>query len=240
MARKKGKEMDTRAALLDAGWKLLPEQGGAAMSIDAIAASAGLSKGTFFHFFHSKLDYLDNLCERIAEESWREVGGWLERTDVDPVVRLSSFLVAERSWRFERSPAFVSLWRQLVRPENAVLMARVRAHAADRLAPALARLIAEGDALGTFRVGDPEIAARLLVEWMVTTVEGNARLLFEKPGAEAVGRAVRRSNAMLEAVERILGAPEGCLGRLRPEDVARIAAAVPDATGRRAMRGGTP
>jgi AcrR family transcriptional regulator len=87
MARKKGKEHDSKAALLDAAWQILLGGGAGSMSVEAVVARADLSKGTFFHFFPTKQDLLDALCARIADESWRDAASVLQRADLHPVAR---------------------------------------------------------------------------------------------------------------------------------------------------------
>jgi AcrR family transcriptional regulator len=224
VARKKGKELDSRAALLDAAWALLLERGAEGMSVDAIVGRARLSKGTFFHFFPAKRDLLDALCARIAEESWSRAGRVLDRSRLDPVARLDLFLRTFRSWRSARAPAVGGLWRELARPENAALMAETRSVGIDRLAPALARLVAEGTARRRMRVDDPEVAARLIVEWMYASVEGSLRLVAVRRDAAAVDLVLRRANATLAAIERVLGIRRPALRRVRRRDVATIAA----------------
>ena len=137
MARKKGKELDSKRALLDAAWQLLLEQGARGMSVEAIVTRAALSKGTFFYFFPSKQDLLDALCARIAHESWQHVAGVLERRELDPVARLDLFFQQSRAWQSARTKAVGALWWEMVRAENAALMTQVRAIGVDRLAPTM-------------------------------------------------------------------------------------------------------
>jgi AcrR family transcriptional regulator len=226
MAGKKGKGQGSKSALLDAAWTLLLE-GAGGMSVEAIVARAGLSKGTFFHFFPAKQDLLDALCARIAEESSQHATSVLQRRDLDPVARLDLFLQESRVWRSERSKALAGLWWELARDENAALMSKVRAFSIARLAPAMTRLLVEARNLGCMQVTDEEVVARLVVEWMSTTVEGTLRLLAEKRDAGAVDLALRRANSTLSAIERVLGVAEGSFRRVDRRVVAKLAADVP-------------
>jgi AcrR family transcriptional regulator len=238
VARKKGKERDSKAVLLDAAWALLHERGSDGMSVDAIVGRAQLSKGTFFHFFPAKRDLLDALCVRIAEESWSRAGRVLDRSRLDPVARFDLFLRTFRSWRSARAPAVGGLWRELARPENAALLAEARGLGIDRLAPALARLVAEGNARKRMRVDDPEIAARLIVEWMYASVEGSLRLVAVRRDAAVFDLVLRRANATLAAVERMLGIRGSALRRVRRRDLATLAAGLrSDGSSERAWKG---
>lgn len=227
MARKKGRELDSRAALLDAAWQLLLEQGTGGMSVEAIAGRASLSKGTFFHFFPAKQDLLDALCARIADESWQHVNDELLRSHLDPLKRIDLFLQVSRVWRSERSQAIGALWRELARDENAALMHKVRSLGAQRLTPLLARLLHDARDLGLICVTDVDVVAELAVEWMYTAAEGNLRLFLKRHDEAAIDQAARRANVTMEALERLLGAPKGSFRRVNREIIARVAAGVP-------------
>jgi AcrR family transcriptional regulator len=64
---------DTRAQLLDAAWRLLEEQGGAALTMAAVAEAAGVSRsGLYLHFtsrgqlFEGLVDHLDRRLDIAA------------------------------------------------------------------------------------------------------------------------------------------------------------------------------
>jgi AcrR family transcriptional regulator len=228
LARKKGKDLDSKAVLVDAAWQLLLEQGSRAMSVEAIVGRAGLSKGTFFHFFPAKQDLLDALCARIADESWQHVNEVvLLGNHLDPLQRIDLFFQVSRAWRAERSQGLGALWKELARDENAALMHRVRSLGVPRLRQLLARLLRDASDLGMIRVHDVEVTAELAVEWISTTAEGSLRLFLKGREPAAIDRAARRANATMEALERILDAPEGSFRRVDREIVARVAAGVP-------------
>src|SRR3974377_687622 len=71
MARKKGKEMNTKAALLQAAWDLFQTHGYENTSVEAIVSRAVLSKGAFFHHFATKLALLDAVCRDVTATSWQ-------------------------------------------------------------------------------------------------------------------------------------------------------------------------
>jgi AcrR family transcriptional regulator len=238
MARKKG--TDSRAALVRAAWELLVEQGLPGMSVDAVVTRARLSKGTFFHFFPTKAALLDALCVEIADQAWQRAAAALERRDLDPVARLDLLLGGLRSWRTERPRAIGGLWWELARPHNAALMSKVRTLGTQRLAPAVAGLLAEAVAHGSIAVDDVEVVARLVVDWMYATVEGSMRLLAERRDRDAADLVLRRANATLAALERILGAAPGSLRRVDRQVVEQLAAALPAGESTDDQRGGAP
>lgn len=62
------KTPDTRDRLLDAAEAVVIARGVAALSLDAVAAEAGVSKGGLLHHFRSKEALLSGLVERLAAE----------------------------------------------------------------------------------------------------------------------------------------------------------------------------
>ncbi len=226
MARKKGKDRDSRGALLDAAWRILQENGTGSMSVDSVVAGAELSKGTFFHFFPTKQHLLDELCSRIADESWKDAASVLERTELDPIARLDLFLQAIRAWRSERSRALGGLWHELAREENAALLNKVSALGVEMLAPTMARLLAEANEQGLTQVADVEVVARLLVEWLSATAAGSMRLFLAQPDAKTVEIVLRRVDSTLAAIERVIGRPAGRFARPDREQVMKVVTAV--------------
>lgn len=221
MARKKGAEMDTRRAVVEAALELIASVGFDAASVDAIVARAGLSKGTFFHFFPSKRDLLEAACERLAQEGWSAVHASLKE-DGDPLERLDRFVTETRRFRVARAGRLVGLWEALAREENARVRVQVRLRSRELVLPAFARLVADGVACGQFHVGDAEIAAELVLEFADASAEETMRLL-RGGGVSALPLARRRVNASLEAVERVLGVPPGTLARVPEETLGPFA-----------------
>jgi AcrR family transcriptional regulator len=218
LARRKGKGIDTRAALLQAALELACERGFDGCSVDAIASRASLSKGTFFHFFKSKQALLDAACEQVAADAWNAVRPALEGNEHDALTRLEQFFELSRSWRLDQGRPLARLWRALSRDGNVAMLAKVRLRHLELVQPAFARLIAEGNAHGQFRVQDTEMTAALLLEWVTTSAERDMAMLLDSR-EDAPGAALRRVNQTLAAVERVLGAGEGVLQRMGDESL---------------------
>jgi AcrR family transcriptional regulator len=69
----------TRAKLIETGLQLAEELGLEGLSVNAVVAAAGVSKGTFFHHFPDRTAYLVALHRRfhdaLADEFWSAVEG---------------------------------------------------------------------------------------------------------------------------------------------------------------------
>ena len=60
--------------LLNAAADLFGRDGFAAASLDAVAAGAGVTKGSLYHHFDGKADLFEAVCERQAAELSKQVG----------------------------------------------------------------------------------------------------------------------------------------------------------------------
>src|SRR5262245_10630984 len=61
----------TKEKLLDAAQELMLTQGYTATSVDEVCQSAGLTKGSFFHYFQSKEDLGMAVVRRFADAMWK-------------------------------------------------------------------------------------------------------------------------------------------------------------------------
>jgi AcrR family transcriptional regulator len=64
---------DTRAKLLDAAGAVIRRDGPQALTLDAVAARAGVSKGGLLYHFRSKRELLDGLVDRWMDDFQRDI-----------------------------------------------------------------------------------------------------------------------------------------------------------------------
>jgi AcrR family transcriptional regulator len=142
---------DTRAKLLDAATTVIRRDGPQALTLDAVAAAAGVSKGGLLYHFASKRQLLDALVARWLDEFEHDIdaapGGF-----VAGYVRASDGAKAEESGLMA---ALVADPRVLaaVRERYATWQDRLVTEGGDAVSATLARLAADGlwlaDLLGT-------------------------------------------------------------------------------------------
>ena len=87
----------TRNAIMDAAEALILEQGFAATSVDRIIGRAGITKGTFFYHYESKIALAHALVERWARLDIEQLVGHLEAAEAasdDPLQQVLAFVDA--------------------------------------------------------------------------------------------------------------------------------------------------
>jgi len=205
---------DVRADLLSNATHLVLTKGYATTSIDAINSRAGLSKGTFYHYFRSKSELLDAVVAELTREGADSTRRAIENGEGGALVGILRFLDAARRWRLVGAPEAADVIRAVFRPENSLLRERMRDQSIKLTAPALISLLEAGNAEGVFRVDDPVATARV---FLILAYGVSDDMLFEVmsselPDDDLLESIVQRGRAFMRAVEALLGVAPKSLG----------------------------
>jgi len=141
---------DTRKRLLDAAASVVRRDGAKALTLDAVAAEAGVSKGGLLYHFKTKRDLLDAMLEGWVEEFGTEIAaaeegkgfahGYVKASD------MTGWAAAARATEFGLLAAMVDEPAMLegVRARYAAWQDRLVAEAGDPVDATVARLAADG------------------------------------------------------------------------------------------------
>jgi AcrR family transcriptional regulator len=141
---------DTRQRLLGAAAAVVRRDGAQALTLDAVAAEAGVSKGGLLYHFASKRELLDAMLDGWLEEFAAEIEtaeegrgfahGYVRASD------MSGWAAADRATEFGLLAAMVDQPGTLrrVRERYAAWQERLAAEAADPVEATVARLAADG------------------------------------------------------------------------------------------------
>ena len=192
------------AELLDCAHRLFFANGYDNTTINDIIREAGVSKGTFYHYFTSKESLLEALAVRLARDSIAQLRPSLDDPELDAVGRLN---VAS-------APQLRKTFDILFRPENVVLFHRIDMTVREIAAPLIAAILESGSDEGIFDVPDPQAFADMLLQ---------LRLTFRDVMHDALRRAeqgnVDEAAILLDerlrlyglAVDRLLKLPDGTI-----------------------------
>jgi AcrR family transcriptional regulator len=165
-----------RPQLLDAAIDVIRRDGAAALTLDAVAARAGVSKGGVLYHFASKRELIDGLMTRWLDDFEGRLGGddlltaYVRACDVDPSQRASEFgLLAGMI----EEPEVL----EVARERYAEWMARMLDGAADPVDAWVVRLAADGLWYsGLLGIAAPRGAdRRRLIERLVALAQGGSR-----------------------------------------------------------------
>ncbi len=223
--RKKGR-------ILDTAWELFREKGYDGTTVDAVIDRAGISKGTFYHYFDSKADLLDGVVERLTLQGFEELRPILAQRSIPPLERLDRLLAASRDWRIANLDRIRTVLEVLLRDENTIIRNKMNRLMASLIVPHLAEIIAQGVKNGSFQVDHPRETAEILISLVQVTAELNAwDLLRLEEYPERFGSMEKRIGIYLESLRRILAAPQGAFQGLEAGFAERIAAVFNDGPG---------
>lgn len=143
---------ERRAQLLDLARKIFSENAYDEVSIDSIAAAAGISKGLLYHYFPTKRDFYVAALREIAQQLLQETFPHSQEPSVDE--RVSRGIETYLSFVERRGAAYVALMRggigsdpeiaSVLEETRAVFLARIVEQLPPALDTALARTAMRG------------------------------------------------------------------------------------------------
>ena len=125
-----------RARILEAAARIVEIDGAAHLTIDAVAAAAGVSKGGVLYHFPTKLALLEGMLERLLEQIAERAESWRESGAGEP----NGALIARIQEEHEQQPSERAMARAILAAaaENPDLLAGARAQVEQAFAEAAA------------------------------------------------------------------------------------------------------
>jgi AcrR family transcriptional regulator len=182
---------ERRADLLDAAEELALGKGVDGITVDAVTAGAGVSKGTFYLYFRSKDDVLDALRERYLERFLAMQMAAVASVPADDWPgRIEAWVIAGIE-DYLGDPRLHDVVFRHSESEHDPLAEHKRTPIAE-----LTALLEDGISAGAFRLADPEATATLLYY----TMHGIADHLIHYSGGETHERLAREVRRLTRAL----------------------------------------
>jgi AcrR family transcriptional regulator len=183
---------ERREQVLDATKAIAAENGFHAVSIEAVARAAGITRPIVYSHFGDLQGLLEALVERESARALTQLAAVLP-TDLGGGDPREILLAAQRGY-LEVVASDPQTWRLILMPTEgapAILRERIEGGRAAVVAQ-LAQLVATG--LGPVRSSDPELTAHMFS----ATSDADARLLLADPVRYPVERLLAHTRWMLE------------------------------------------
>lgn len=185
-SRREARKASTRDALLKAGRRLFAREAADAVSIDAVVAAAGVSKGSFYNHFADRGSLVEAVVAEIRDALHEEVARANEGI-ADPARRMARAVCVFFRYAVEDA-------------EGAGALARIHGAYIASSAPYNRPLVADiGDGLATGRFGIPTLDSGVMLVIGVVQA-GMQSILMEPVPALAVAKAQQLSMLILRAL----------------------------------------
>jgi AcrR family transcriptional regulator len=201
-----------RNAILDAAQRAVITKGYEQMALADILNDLQISSGAFYHYFDSKPALLLALVERMGDEIEQVVLPIVHERVPGALEKLQRFFVALDQWKFAHKRLILTYLSVWYGDENAIVRNKLYQARVKRLTPPLEEIIQQGAREGVFTTPYPDQAARIVISLLEDVGYASIELLLaEKLSPEDLLRLQRILLATTDALERLLGAPSGCL-----------------------------
>ncbi len=161
---------DKRERILDAMQELMCQMPDKDISVNLIAKTAGIGKGSVYYYFNSKEDILDAVVERCYKKAIHEFFG--ELNSEEPALKKISLLF----WSMLR-PEYHDNQKNLILTlhlhEDLRLHNKMKMIAVQEVSPILTALLRQGCAEGTIHTDYPSESAEMIVAVITFFLDNN-------------------------------------------------------------------
>lgn len=195
--------------ILDTAQSLFYSQGYENTSVANVIDTIGIAKGTFYHYFKSKAELLDQIVDRQAHRIDQIIDGVLEEPEENAIVELNNIFTAIGEYKAENKQVMLMMLKALYSEENIVLRTKLTRLRIKTVAPKIARVISRGISEGLFFTENPDYASEMILTMSLFLGDEIARIMIEeRPSKENKKIVLEQCFVFERAVERILGAPK--------------------------------
>ncbi len=144
--------------LLEIAYRMFVSRGYENTSVDEIIAEAGIAKGTYYYYFESKEQTLEEVIGMMIEKETEAAAAVLE-SDIPVPQKIVGIIAA-----IQPAPEERSIEGALMQPENIVMHQKIKRRIVESILPLLAKAVEEGVEQGIFCCDNiPERVRMMLV-----------------------------------------------------------------------------
>jgi AcrR family transcriptional regulator len=220
MARIVKEHEQRRAELLQTAQKLFYANDYENTSVADIIDSVGIAKGTFYHYFKTKDELLNELIENLADAIAHQLEQIVTAPSMNAIEKLNTFFINAGNYKKENKEMVIMAAVAMYRTENIVLKEKMIHSFFRRSAPMISSIINQGISEGVFHTEYGDLVAYTILYMGLFMRDEFAEMLTqgEKDDA-AVERTVRICMMYQDTIERVLNAPKGSIRIIERETV---------------------
>jgi AcrR family transcriptional regulator len=215
-----------RNAILDAAQRAVETKGYEQMAIADLLGELQISSGAFYHYFDSKPALLLALVERMGDQVEQLVLPIVHDPKLSALDKLQRFFATLDQGKLAHKRLVLAYLRIWYADENAIVRHKLYVARVKRFTPWLEEIIRQGVEEGVLTTPYPDQAARVVISLFEDIGYATVELLLSgERELSDLPRFERIVEAWADALERVLGAPAGCLQRPSSEELSQWLAA---------------
>lgn len=201
-----------RNEILDAAQRLVYTKGYAQMSIQDILDDLKISKGAFYHYYHSKQALLEALIERILQQAEAIILPIVNDPHLSALEKLQRYFDSVARWKTERVDLMLALLRIWYTDDNLLVRQKVTAQGLKVIMPPLTKVIQQGMQEGVLATAYPDRVCEVIFSMMLAMADKLAEILLAPPAPKSILPQLESTlEVYTNAIERVLGTPAGTL-----------------------------
>ena len=201
---------ERRSEILTAAQGLFFSNGYKATSVQQIIDAVGIAKGTFYHYFGSKIDLLDALVTVMTEQRLQEAQNILNECELSAAQKLGRIFSDNERWKTDNRVFFLDILRTWYSDENIIVRYKLTSQAKQVIRGVLAQIVRQGVAEGIFNTPYPERIGDVILGLLQNTSEEMAALLVDLQPADDPTVCLEEMLAVNQhAINLLLGAKPG-------------------------------
>lgn len=185
--------------ILDVAEELFVTKGYNKTTIIDILDRVGIAKGTFYYYFKSKEEVMDEIIFRVVDRDVEKAETIVKDNNMSPIEKIQTILMSQKAELGDKKDKLIE---QFHAPGNAEMHQRSLVYSVKKLSPVLAEVVKQGIEVGVFETEYPLEA----VEFLMAAAEFVFDIGFCSWNQEELEK---KASAFINMVERVLGAKSG-------------------------------
>jgi AcrR family transcriptional regulator len=201
-----------KTEIVNAAQQQFLHKGYDATTIQDIIDSLGIAKGTFYHYFKSKDELLDEIIERMMTDMSTRIRTILD-TNKSALEKFNDVFKLGTLYKVENIDVFMILMTTLYREENSIIRDRMFRSSIRKNGPTIAKIVKQGIDEGVFDTPYPEAIGEIMINHGKILNESIVNMILDPQGDPdtIITLMTHKTKIYQETLERILGATPGSL-----------------------------
>ncbi|ANC07861.1 MULTISPECIES: TetR/AcrR family transcriptional regulator [Bacillus cereus group] len=190
---------ERRKEILETAERLFLTKGYTKTTVNDILKEIGIAKGTFYHYFKSKEEVMDEIIMRIIKEDVTKAKRIVSNPDIPVLDKLFKILMEQSPKSGDVKEKMIEQFHQ---PNNAEMHQKSLVQSIIHLSPVLTEVLEQGIEEGIFSTSYPQETIELLLS--------SAQVIFDDGLFQwKLEEMMRRAKAYIKMMEVSVGAKEG-------------------------------